>query len=137
VPLLSWHEEEGKEPSGSVGQLMSLHNEDKVDNFLLEIVIANALMELPSSCRWLQLVEPIFIGQVDYRGYTEFPFGNISRLPSFPSLKTCRRAAEILLSLGLPVDTRVISFSVREHILRITAFQVRSLVALLVPRYKY
>ena len=85
----------------------------------------------------LTFVEPIFIGQVDYRGYTEFPFGNISRLPGFPSLKTCRRAAEILLSLGLPVDTRVISFSVREHMLRITAFPVRSLLALLVQKNQY
>jgi hypothetical protein len=137
VPLLSWHEVEGKEPAGSVGQLMALHKEDKVDNFLLEIIIANALMELPSSCRWLQLVQPIFIGNLDSRGYSEFPFGNIARLPSFPSLKTCRRAAEILVSIGLPVDTRVISFSVKEHILRITAFQVRSLLALLVQKYKY
>ena len=123
VPLLSWHEEEGQEPGGSVGQLMALHTEDKVDYFLLEIIIANALMALPSNNRWLRAIEPIFVGKLDSQGYTDFPFENIARLPSFPSLKTSRRAAEILISLGLPVDTNVISFSVKEHISRITLLQ--------------
>jgi hypothetical protein len=123
VPLLSWHEEEGQEPGGSVGQLMALHTEDKVDYFLLEIIIANALMALPSDNRWLRAIEPIFVGKLDSQGYTDFPFENIARLPSVPSLKTSRRAAEILISLGLPVDTNVISFSVKEHISRITLLQ--------------
>ena len=123
VPLLSWHEEEGQEPEGSVGQLMALHTEDKVDYFLLEIIIANALMALPSNNRWLRAIEPIFVGKLDSQGYTDFPFENIARLPSFPSLKTSRRAAEILISLGLPVDSSVISFSVKEHISRITLLQ--------------
>jgi len=38
VPLLSWYEEEGKSPSGSVGELMMLHHNDRVDYFLLEII---------------------------------------------------------------------------------------------------
>jgi len=98
VPLLSWYEEDGKEPSGSVGELMSLHHSDRVNNFLLEIMIANLMMKLPARCRWFQGISPIFIGKPDARGYTKFLFANIDKLPVVPSLKTCKRVAEILLT---------------------------------------
>ena len=124
VPLLSWYEEDGKEPSGSVGELMSLHHSDRVDNFLLEMMIGNVLMKLPAGSRWLQRISPIFIGTPDARGYTEFPFANIDKLPDVPSLKTCKRAAEILLDeLKIPVDTTVMAFSVRQHINNLLKFQ--------------
>jgi hypothetical protein len=124
VPLLSWYEhDDGGEPSGSVGQLMALHKGDKVDNFLLEIVIANALIEVPAANRWLQRIEPIFIGPQDSRGFQDFPFANICRLPAVPSMATCRKAADILISLGYPVDCKVMAFSVQEHIQRVMEFQ--------------
>ena len=129
VPLLSWYDEEDEnhvKPSGSVGELMSLHQVDRVDNFLLEVVIANTLMELPTGNRWLQRLTPIFIGKPDARGYTDFPFHNIGKLPDIPSFKTCEKAADILLKLNIPVDVhmaRVMAFSVKEHINRVTQFQ--------------
>jgi len=124
VPLLSWYEEDGNQPSGSVGELMLLHHCDKVDKFLLEIMIANMLMQLPAGHRWLQRISPIFIGEPDARGYTEFPLANIDKLPDVPSLKTCERAAEILMDdLKIPVDTTVMAFSVKKHINHILQFQ--------------
>ena len=126
VPLLSWYEEDGR-LSGSVGELMTLHHNDKVDIFLLEIIIANTLMKLDAGCRWLQQISPIFIGQPDARGYTEFPFEKIDKLPDVPSLKTCKKAADILLDgLQIPINTemsRVMALSVKEHIKLITARQ--------------
>jgi len=123
--LLSWYEyDDMGEPSGSVGQLMELHKGDKVDNFLLEIVIANTLMEMPAANRWLQRIEPIFIGPQDSRGFKDFPFANIRRLPAVPSTATCRKAADILISLGYPVGgCKVMAFSVQEHIQRVMEFQ--------------
>ena len=124
VPLLSWYEEDGEQPSGSVGELMSLYHDDRVDHFLLEIIIANTLMQLPAGRRWLQHISPIFIGKPDARGYTEFPFANIDRLPNEPSLRTCKKAADILMDdLKIPVNATVMAFSVKEHIHRITQRQ--------------
>ena len=126
VPLLSWYDVEDKNDytnMGSVGQLMALHTGDRIDNFLLEIVIANALMQLPAGNRWLQRLEPIFIGLTDDRGFTDFPFQNIGKLPDVPSLQTAKKAAEILMALNIPVDNSVIAFSVKEHISRVTQFQ--------------
>jgi len=117
VPLLSWYEEEGRAPSGSVGELMMLHHKDRVDNFLLEIIIANTLMSLPVGHRWLQRISPIFIGKADARGYADFPSRNIDKLPDMPSFKTCKKAAEILMNdFQIPVDTNVMAYSVKKHI---------------------
>ena len=129
VPLLSWYDEEDEDqvkPSGSVGELVSLHKKDRVDNFLLEVVIANTLMELPTGSRWLQRLTPIFIGKKGIRNYDDFPFQNIAKLPDIPSVQTVKRASKILLKLKIPVDenmARVMAFSVKEHINRVTQFQ--------------
>ena len=126
VPLLSWYEKDGRS-MGSVGELMALHHNDTVDIFLLEIILANTLMKLDAGSRWLQHISPIFIGKPDARGYTEFPFEKIDILPDKPSLKTCQKAANILLDgLQIPINTemlRVMALSVKEHIKLVTARQ--------------
>ena len=100
VPLLSWYEEEGEDAKkvykGSLGQLKNLCPEDdKIDNFLLEITLANALMELPRSKRWLQNIMPILMGKLnDQEFFAEFDFSVLQNL------------SQVLMLLPLLTSTR-------------------------------
>jgi hypothetical protein len=125
IPVLSIYKDDKQEYKGSVGQLLSLDpvSGDKVDNFLLEVTIANALMDLPADRRWLQCIVPIFVGKKIGDNFGEFDWSLIDDLPTYPSPQTNRKAAEILRKRGYPVSRQMLNRSVKDNIDRILKMQ--------------
>eukprot|EP00960_Hanusia_phi_P008782 251777-Hanusia_phi.AAC.1 len=109
VPLISWHEEPAGEPSsqivcrGSLGDMVSLCKNDRVDNILLEYIIA---LEWSRKERtYLQSIVPILIGKKEDDGtFSSFPWSKLHKLPDIPSRMTNDRAAIILEMLGINQD---------------------------------
>ncbi len=95
VPLLSWNDED----RGSLGDLSKLTpQEDRVDNVLLELIVALALRNEERSA--VRAIFPVLIGPPEPGGFGPFPFHKLSRLSNSPSEKTNRLATTILTRLG-------------------------------------
>ncbi|KAJ1491967.1 hypothetical protein T484DRAFT_1772740, partial [Baffinella frigidus] len=103
VPLLSWTEDD----RGSVGELSRLGVDgfDRVDNVLLEMIIAMALRQEAGSAIQARpppttAVLPLLIGtarpSAEGGGFRTFPFYKLARLSAEPSEATNARAASIL-----------------------------------------
>ena len=104
VPLLSWTEDD----KGSLGELgrIGVGGFDKVDNVLLELILAVALREEASAA--VQAVLPVLIGPArtaaEGGGFAAFPFHKLAGLSDEPSKATNARAGAILKQLGLSED---------------------------------
>ena len=98
--------------------MSALIQSDRVDNVLLEIIIALEWRKQRQGS--LRAIMPIFLGQNDPTGgrCNPFPFSNLNRLADVVSTKTNRRAAQILARLG--VDPAQIADmqrrSVKQHV---------------------
>lgn len=88
-PLVTWYEND----TGSAGQMVGLATADKCDNVLLEWELTLALAKYPKSK--MKSVFPVIHGGHDRRGYLDFPFENLSRLPNVPFLATKAKVVEI------------------------------------------
>jgi hypothetical protein len=163
LPILSLHEDEAKdgksangsngdkakesggkiEYTGSVGQMVDwdpVGNKDRVDNVLLEIAMANALMELPQEERWLHCIVPVFVGKKDERGnFERFNYQVVKRLSSKASLMTNREVVRRLLSNGYPKDKerlcRILSRSIKDNIQLLLNLQGINMSELGLERY--
>eukprot|EP00290_Baffinella_frigidus_P041768 CAMPEP_0180287810 /NCGR_PEP_ID=MMETSP0988-20121125/13621_1 /TAXON_ID=697907 /ORGANISM="non described non described, Strain CCMP2293" /LENGTH=842 /DNA_ID=CAMNT_0022262261 /DNA_START=659 /DNA_END=3183 /DNA_ORIENTATION=+ len=101
VPLLSW--EEGDE--GSLGELsrIGVNGFDRVDNVLLEMILATAFRE--DSRFAVHAILPVIVGAAaEGGGFGTFPFHKLARLSDEPSRATNALAATILRQLGLGED---------------------------------
>ncbi|KAJ1471840.1 hypothetical protein T484DRAFT_3485030 [Baffinella frigidus] len=104
VPLLSWTDDD----KGSVGELSRIGDRgfDRVDNLLLELILATALREEPASA--VQAVLPLMIGPArtaaEGGGFGSFPFHKLAVLSDEPSRATNAQAGAILRQLGLSED---------------------------------
>ena len=95
VPLLSWTEND----QGSVGELsqIGVHDFDRIDNFLLEVILAISLREEPTAA--VQAILPVLLGPARPAakggGFAAFPFHKLARLSDEPSrcisCRTCAR----------------------------------------------
>ncbi len=91
MPLLSWTEDD----RGSLGDLSTLTlKDDRVDNVLLELIVALALRNEERSA--VRAIFPVLIGPAEAGGFGPFPFHKLSRLSTSPSEKTNKLAATIL-----------------------------------------
>jgi hypothetical protein len=141
IPILSCHEietEGGKtEYAGSVGQMVDWDplKEDRVDTFLVEIALANALMELPQEERWLQSVVPIFVGKGAESGFARFDMNVLEMLSSEPSINTNREVARRLIENGFQVKDEVLVRSIRDNIKLAACFQGINVSELGTARY--
>jgi hypothetical protein len=122
IPILSCYKveinDDETEYAGSVGQMVGWDPvvNDRMDGFLLEIGIANALMELPQEERWLKCIIPVFVGERDENGFTRLKMNVLEMLSSDPSIKTNREVARCLHENGYKVNDEVLSRSVRDNI---------------------
>jgi hypothetical protein len=121
IPILSCHAFEVKGQmtyAGSVGQMVGWDpvKEDRVDNVLLEIGMANALMDLPQEERWLHSIVPILVGEKDDRGFKRFNFNVVDTLSSRPSIQTNKEVARLLIEYGYPQDKAKLSKILRRSI---------------------
>jgi hypothetical protein len=128
IPVLTCHSQDDtktgvKVYSGSIGRMIGFEpldeKSDKVDNFLLEITIANALMEIPSERRWLQSILPVFVGRTKKSVYQPMDleyYDLVGKLSSLPSLKTNKEAARLLMKKGYPVSETLFWRSIRQNI---------------------
>jgi hypothetical protein len=66
VPLLSWTDEEEDGNCGSVGDLVKLKEQDKMDKFLLSLTIALALRNDEKSA--VRAIFPVLIGPTTDQG---------------------------------------------------------------------
>ena len=100
VCLLSCNEE-GRGSLGNLTTLKPSEGTDRVDRFLLELIIGlelRAIGEHTALCAIL----PILIGpQRQDSSFAEFPFGKLGLLSREPSVMTNNRAAYFLASLGV------------------------------------
>jgi hypothetical protein len=160
LPILSCHKEEAKggttangghgdkktesdKYTGSVGQMVDwdpVGDKDRVDNVLLEIAMANALMELPQEERWLHCIVPVFVGKKDDRGnFERFNYQVVKRLSSKASLMTNREVVRRLLSNGYPKDKerlcRILSRSIKDNIQLLLNLQGINMSELGLERY--
>jgi hypothetical protein len=126
VPVLSWIEQRnGPQPtySGSLGQLVGLEprRQDRVDPFLVQIVVANALWALPSQRRMIQSIYPIFSTlEVSGEDCQSLTHSHILQLLSpDPSIETNRKAAELLRKHGIPLASGMLHRSIRENVARL------------------
>jgi hypothetical protein len=126
VPVLSWIERRnGSETtySGSLGQLVGLEprRRDRMDPFLVQVAVANALLALPSQWRMVHSVHPIFSKlETSGDGCQSLSHAHILQLLSTdPSIKTNEKAAELLRENGMPVVSGMLQRSVRENIARL------------------
>eukprot|EP00960_Hanusia_phi_P001786 51087-Hanusia_phi.AAC.1 len=105
VPLLSFYEEVDEESGGkvfrgSLGELVGLDQRDRVDNVLLEYIIAIEWCRKEGT--HLQSIYPILLGKRREDGsFEEFPWSGIRMLPEKPAMQTNERAAMILSMLGV------------------------------------
>jgi hypothetical protein len=110
IPVISLNSQNG---SCSLESLFALNprEDDVVDQFLLEITVANALMEIPPSDRWLQKIVPAVSGIS-----SEMLDQIFSKLSPDPSAYNNKRAATFLYENGYPVSSNMLLRSVRENI---------------------
>lgn len=108
LPVLSWHTYD----TGSVGQLMSLSDKDRVDNCLLEWELGLILSENGNSN--LKGIFPVMLGGIDSRGYLEFPGMKLAELPDKPSLKTKARLVDICELHGITLSESDVRRTVKE-----------------------
>jgi hypothetical protein len=124
VCLLSFNED----GSGSLGNLTTLkpsEGRDRVDHFLLELIICHELRALGQYTA-LCAILPILIGpQRQDSSFAQFPFGKLGLLSKEPSAMTNNRAAYYLASLGVG-DQQIKAMqarSVRQHVDLILKYQ--------------
>jgi hypothetical protein len=117
VCFLSFNEE-GRGSLGNLTTLKPTEGKDRVDPFLLELIIGlelRAIGEHTALCAIL----PILIGpQRQDSSFAEFPFGKLGLLSREPSVMTNNRAAYFLASLGVG-DEQIKAMqarSVRRHV---------------------
>jgi len=82
VPLLTWTEDD----QGSLGELSKIGVDgfDRVDNVLLELVLATALREEPGAA--CQAILPVLVGPAtEGGGFGTFPFYKLAHLSEEPS----------------------------------------------------
>jgi hypothetical protein len=113
VPLLSWTEDD----KGSLGEMTVLAQNDRVDNVLLEIIIALEWRKQKHGS--LRAILPVLLSERGDNGQPKpFPFYKLSRLADVVSPRTNARAAQILAKIG--VDAKHIaemrSRSVKQHL---------------------
>ena len=85
---------------GSVGDMVGLDTNDKVDNVLLEYIIAWHWLRKEGT--YLQSIYPIMVGKKLPNGtYENFDMSLIDKLPQRPSHKTNETAALILEMMGV------------------------------------
>ncbi|EKX39961.1 hypothetical protein GUITHDRAFT_113953 [Guillardia theta CCMP2712] len=105
VPVLSFYVETdettgAKRFKGSLGELLSLAEEDRIDNVLLEYIIAIEWCRKEGT--HLQSIFPILLGpRGDDGTFSEFSWSGIRMLPERPSVLTNERAAAILSMLDV------------------------------------
>ena len=127
VPVLSWIEQsDGQETKyfGSLGQLVGLEpkKKDRIDSFLVQIVVANALFGLPSQYKAIKSIYPIFSDLVilNTSASVSSPRGHILQLLSTdPSILSNQKAAELLNRNDFPVSSGMLQRSVRENVARL------------------
>jgi hypothetical protein len=128
VPVLSLIEQRnasgtGSTYSGSLGQLVGLdpRQNDRIDPFLVQIVIINALLASPLQQKNLKSVYPIFSKlETSGDGSQSLSHANILQLLSTdPSIESNDKAAELLLKNGMPVASGMLHRSIRENIARL------------------
>ncbi len=96
VVLLSWNGDN----TGSLADLSKLTpQDDKVDRFLLELLVALVLRSEGRSA--IRAIFPVLIGTAEKSGFGTFPFHNLRRLSERPSEKTNAVASMILNKLGV------------------------------------
>ncbi|KAJ1479745.1 hypothetical protein T484DRAFT_2022949, partial [Baffinella frigidus] len=101
VPILSWTEDD----QGSLGEISKIGVDgfDRVDNCLLELILATALREEPGAA--CQAILPVIVGPAAQGGgFSTFRYYKLARLSDEPSAATNARAAMILRQLGLGED---------------------------------
>mmetsp|Transcript_43433 Transcript_43433/g.102582 ORF Transcript_43433/g.102582 Transcript_43433/m.102582 type:complete len:174 (-) Transcript_43433:172-693(-) len=120
IPILSW-QENGK---GSLGGMALLDCDDpdsRVDNVLLEFVIALALRDWDEGA--IKAIMPLMVGpkRDDSDGFASFPFAKLGTLPTKAHTPTNEFAAFILRKLGMPqrLITRIADWSVKDVVDRI------------------
>lgn len=88
--------------NGSIGGLLTLGEQDRVDNVLLEFILALALLQIEDSS--VRALIPVMVGslRLPEDNFSRFPFEVLSRLPDKPSLATNAKACFILRQLGAP-----------------------------------
>lgn len=120
VCVASWHEND----TGSVGQLVSLGNNDETDrcdNVLLEWELALVLLE--DGHYFMKSVFPIMLGGYNDKGFSPFLFDKLSLLSSQPSLKTKTRLLEICQERGIPISELAVRRSVQDTVRSILSKQ--------------
>jgi hypothetical protein len=96
VPLLSWN----TDSTGSLGNLSTMTPEqDRVDTFLLQLIVALALRSEQQSA--VRAILPVLIGPADKGTFSPFPFHKLQYLSDSPSHKTNKLAAVVLSKLGV------------------------------------
>ena len=126
VPVLSWIEEtRGAETSyaGSLGQLVGLdpRKNDRVDPFLVQIVVANALLGLPTQRKAIKSVFPIF-SYLEIRNNKTSPDNYtymLQLLSNDPSIESNQEAADMLSKNRFPVTSGILQRSIRENVARL------------------
>jgi hypothetical protein len=114
VPLLSWKDDDTQ---GSIGGMTNLAQNDRVDNVLLEIIIALEWRKKKGSS--LLAILPILLCEVGDDGQQKpFPMSKLGELGDVVSVQTNARAARILAKIG--VDDKQIEEmrprSVKQHL---------------------
>ena len=90
---------------GTLGDMISLDANDRVDNVLLEYILAWNWSRQEGT--YIQSIFPVLIGEKQNDDtYTPFDWSIVAKLPQIPSYKTNARAADILSMLG--VDNQLI-----------------------------
>ncbi|EKX43024.1 hypothetical protein GUITHDRAFT_140871 [Guillardia theta CCMP2712] len=95
VPLLSWTGDGG----GSLGGMMSLKDADRVDNVLLEYIIALEWTRMEDSS--LRSILPVFMDRDSEGAEVRFPMEELKNLPDRPSKMTNDTAEQLLRSFGV------------------------------------
>ena len=95
VPLLSWTGDGG----GSLGGMMSLKDADRVDNVLLEYIIALEWTRMEDSS--LRSILPVFMDRDSEGAEVRFPMEELKNLPDHPSKMTNDTAEQLLRSFGV------------------------------------
>lgn len=99
VPILSWPED----GQGSVGALLRAHESGKVDNVLLELILALEFFQCPMFAT--RAILPILVGRKLESGlFDHFPMDRVKELPGVPAEATNREAFRILYGFGISIE---------------------------------
>lgn len=115
-PVCSWVQDDATGIGGSVGELSKmdpLRENDWVDDFLLEVIMAVGIrdaLQYPISFMpvWLSL------STLDEDKIKTFPTKHLSSLSLKPSISTNAMALKLLTSAGVPVTPKLARMSIRE-----------------------